>query len=143
MPVDISMPRDLLRRRKATGYAAICVVGFDADPAVVRIATAENIEGHLAALQPGTWHRLHFMRVVWTPGLVVARTIVIAAEKFLTGAGFHLGHHWYRVGLDVVDDLVRAETIRLRAKTWTHADLIALLRQEANRQADRFAEGRF
>ena len=143
MSVDVSLPRDLLRLRKNGGYAAVCAVGYDAEPKVFRIATAENIEGHLALVQPGTWQKLQLVRVVWTPGMAVARTIVLSAERFLTNAGFLLGNHWYSAGLDVFDDLVRAEAMSLRATTWTQAELAIRLRTQANREADRFAEGRF
>lgn len=141
MPVDISMPRDIAKRRKNAGYAAICTVGFDADTGVFRLATAENVEGHLSLLQPGTWQPLHFVRVVWTPGLAVARTIAVGAEKFLTDIGAHLGQHWYRAGLDVLDDLVKSEAASLNSPIWSHRDLIQRLTRQADREADRFAAG--
>lgn len=140
-PVDISMPRDLIRRRKNAGYAAICAVGFDADPHVFRLATAENVEGHLSLLQPGTWQPLHFVRLVWTPGLAVARTIATGAEEFLTDLGQHLGQHWYRAEMGLLDELVHAGATKLNSPTWTHSELIARLRRDANREADRFAAG--
>lgn len=143
MPVDIAMPRDLVRRRKNSGFAAICAVGIEGDESLFRLATAENVEAHVPALQVATWHHLHLVRVVWTPGMAVARTIVVAAEKFLTTTGFLVGNHWYRADLGILDDLVRAEAFRLRAETWTQPELLARLRSEAHREADRFAEGRF
>ncbi|MES0071878.1 hypothetical protein [Mesorhizobium sp. M0058] len=141
MPIDIDMPRDLVRRRKNAGYAAICAVGFAADPGVFRLATAENIEAHLSLLQPGTWQPLHFVRVVWTPGLPVARTIVLATERFLLS--MHLGQHWHRASLEVLDIAIAAEVLTLRASTWSHPELTASLKGQANREADRFAEGVF
>lgn len=91
--VDISMPRDLLRRRRNAGYAAVCVVGTAADPKIFRIGTAENVEGVLAQLQPGAWARLHFTRIVWTQGSVVARTVVAGAERSLETTAKALGSH--------------------------------------------------
>lgn len=139
MPIDIDMPRDLLQRRKKTGYAAICAVGFKADPGVFRLATAENIEAHLSLIQPGTWQPLHFERVVWTPGLAVARTIVLAVERFFASA--HLGQHWFRIPLEALDIAIAAESISLKTSTWSHPELIARLRGQADREADRFAAG--
>ena len=94
--VDISMPRDLVRRRRNAGYAAICAIGVSSDPKVFRLGTAENVEGVLAQLQPGTWEKLHFARLVWTQGLAVARTIVTGAERALETSARPLGGHWYR-----------------------------------------------
>lgn len=139
MPVDIAMARNLVERRKAAGYAAIVAIGFDADPGVFRLATAENIEGHLPLLQPGRWERLHFAYVIWTPGAAVARTIVQAAERFL--ANFHLGQHWYRASLETLNTLLLAEALALRSTVWSQADLIARLKGQADREADRFAAG--
>ena len=139
MPIDIAMPRNLVERRKNDGYAAVCAVGFDADPGVFRLATAENIEAHLPQLQPGRWERLHFAYVVWTPGLVVARTIVLGAERSL--ANCHFGQHWYRASLDVLNGLLLAEATALRSTVWSHPELIARLKGQADREADRFAEG--
>lgn len=141
MPVDVSMPRDLIKRRKNAGYAAICAVGFKSDPGVFRIATAENVEGHLSLLQPGTWEPLHFERLIWTPGLAVARTIVVGAEKFLTDLRLHLGQHWFRADLDVLDQLILSEARKLNSPFWSNAELIIRLRTQANKEADRFAEG--
>ena len=139
MPVDIAMPRNLLQRRKNAGYAAICAVGFDADPGVFRLATAENIEGHLPLLQPGRWERLHLAHVAWTPGMAVARTIVLGAERFL--ANFHLGQHWYRASLKTLNSVLMAEAVALRSTIWSHPELIARLRGQADSEADRFAAG--
>jgi len=141
MSVSIDMPRDLIQRRRCRGFVAICAVGFQADPLVFRLATAENIEGHLATLQPGTWHHLFFRRVLWTAGSAVARTITIAAEKWMSANGWSLGNHWFRAELDVLDDLLRAEAMTLRAGLIGHADLVRLLRQQADNEADRFAQG--
>ena len=137
--LDIAMPRHLVQRRKNVGYAAVCAVGFDADLGVFRLATAENIEGHLPQLQAGRWERLHFAYVVWTPGLVVARTIVLGAERSL--ANCHLGQHWYRASLDTLNSVLMAEAVALRSTVWSHAELIARLRGQADREADRFAAG--
>lgn len=139
MPVDIAMPRNLVDRRKNAGYAAVCAVGFDADPGVFRLATAENIEAHLPLLQPGRWERLHFVQVVWTPGMPVARTIAQGAERFL--ANFHLGQHWYRASLGALNDVVRSEAAFIRSSIWSHPELIARLKGQAVREADRFAKG--
>lgn len=139
MPIDVAMPRDLVRRRKNAGYAAICAVSFDADPGVFRLATAENVEAHLSMLQPGTWQLLHFARLVWTPGPAVARTVVVGVERFL--ASTHLGHHWFRSSLEVLDIAIAAEAMSIKASTWTHPELIARLKGHADREADRFAEG--
>ena len=139
MPCDIAMPRNLVERRKSAGYAAVCAVGFDADPGVFRLATAENIEAHLPQLQPGRWEPLHFAYVVWTPGLAVARTIVQGVERFL--ANFHLGQHWYRAGLDVLHGVLLAEASALRSTVWSQAEMIARLKGHADREADRFASG--
>lgn len=139
MPCNIAMPRNLIDRRKSAGYAAVCAVGFDADPGVFRLATAENLEAHLPQLQPGRWERLHFAHVVWTPGLAVARTIVLAAERFLVN--FHLGQHWYRASLETLDGVLRAEALALRSTIWSHPELIVRLKVQADREADRFAEG--
>jgi hypothetical protein len=136
---DIAMPRDLVQRRKNVGYAAVCAVGFDADPGVFRLATAENIEGHLPLLQPGRWESLHFAHVVWTPGLLVARTIVLGAERSL--ANCHLGQHWYRASLETLNSVLMAEALALKSTTWSHPELIARLKGQADREADRFAEG--
>ena len=143
MPLDVAMPRDLLQRRKNTGYAAICAVGFKADTGVFRLATAENIEAHLSLLQPGTWQPLYFVRLVWTPGLAVARTIVVGAERMLARAGAELGQHWFRAGLEILDELIAAEARNLKTPIWSHPELIARLRGQASREADRFAEGVF
>lgn len=139
MPVDVTMSRDLLHRRKVIGYAAIVAVGFDADPGVFRLATAENVEAHLPQLQPGRWEKLHFSRVIWTPGLAVARTIVSAVERFLTST--HLGHHWFRSSLEVLDIAIAAEAMSIKASTWSQAELLARLKGQADREADRFAAG--
>lgn len=139
MPCDIAMPRNLVERRKNAGYAAVCAVGFDADPGVFRLAPAENIEALLPQLQPGRWERLHFANVVWTPGLAVARTLVLAAERFL--ANVHLGQHWYRANLETLNSVLLAEAAALRSTVWSHAELIALLKGQADREADRFAAG--
>jgi hypothetical protein len=139
MPVNVAMPRNLIDRRKSAGYAAVCAVGFDADPGVFRLATAENLEAHLPQLQPGRWERLHFAHVVWTPGLAVARTIVLAAERFLVN--FHLGQHWYRASLETLSSVIAAEASTLRSTIWSHSELIARLKGQADREADRFAEG--
>lgn len=141
MPIDAAMPRDLARGRKSAGYAAICAVGFASDPEVFRLATAENIEEHLKQLQPGRWEQLYFSRIVWTPGLAVARTVVLGTERFLQSR--HLGQHWYRTAIETIDIAIAAEVRRLKASTWSHADLIARLREQSNREADRFAEGVF
>ncbi|RUV37451.1 hypothetical protein [Mesorhizobium sp. M7A.F.Ca.MR.148.00.0.0] len=139
MPVDIAMPRNLVERRKNFGYAAVCAVGFDADPGVFRLAPAENIEALLPQLQPGRWERLHFAKVVWTPGLPVARTLVLAAERFL--ANVHLGQHWYRSSLETLTAVLLAEAAALRSAVWSHAELLARLKAQADREADRFAAG--
>lgn len=141
--IDISMPRDLVRRRKNAGYAAICAVGYDAEPRVFRLATAENIEGHLALLQPGRWEELYFARVVWTPGLAVARTIVVGVEAALTAADAYLGQHWFGAERNQLDELLRLGIDKLRSPSWSHAELIARLKRQAEREADRFAEGIF
>lgn len=143
MPIDVSMSRDLVRRRKNEGYAAVCAVGFDADPGVFRLATAENIEGHLSLLQPGNWQPMHFVRVVWTPGLAVARTIATGAERFLININAHLGQHWFRADLDVLDGLVQAEAVSLKSPIWSQRELIQRLQRHSDREADRFAEGIF
>lgn len=139
--INIAMPRDLVRRRKNAGYAAVCAVGFPADPCVFRLATAENVEAHLAMLQPGSWQALRFERLVWTPGLAVARTIVVGVERLLASSA--LGHHWFRSSLEVLDIAIAAEAMSLKAQTWSHAELVERLREQSNRQADRFAEGVF
>lgn len=141
MRENASMPRDLLRRRREAGYAAICAVGFEGDPSVRRLGPAENVEAHLTILQPGRWERLHFDRILWTPGMAVARTIVDKAEKFLTEAGHALGNHWFRVEIDVLDDLFRAEAISLNARTWTMDELTIRLKRQADAEADRYARG--
>jgi hypothetical protein len=138
---DIAMPSNLVQRRKNAGYAAVCAVGFDADPGVFRLATAENIEAHLPLLQPGRWERLHFAHVVWTPGMAVARTIMLGAERSL--ANCHLGQHWYRASLDTLNNVLLAEAVALRSTVWSHPELIARLKGQENREADRFAEGVF
>ena len=136
---NIAMPRNLVQRRKNGGYAAVCAVGFDADPGVFRLGAAENIEGLLPLLQPGRWERLHFAHVVWTPGMAVARTIVLGAERSL--ANCHLGQHWYRASLETLNSVITAEAVALRSTVWSHADLIARLKGQADREADRFAAG--
>lgn len=141
MPSDIALPRHLMKQRKREGYAAICAIGTDADPGVFRLGAAEDVEVLLSRLQLGTWHELRFLRTVWTPGLELANSIVKSAETWLTGASFGLGRHWFRVGLDILDDLIRAEAIRRNASLWTPDELALRLRQAANREADRFAEG--
>ena len=73
----------------------------------------------------------------------MARTIVMGTERFLTDTGHALGQHWFRAGLDVLDDLIVAEATRLKSPTWSHPELITRLRGQANREADRFAEGVF
>jgi hypothetical protein len=78
--VDITMPRDLAKRRKAAGYVAIAAIALDADPNVFRLGAVEDIEVLLSRLQLGTWHELYFVRAIWTPGLAVARTMVAGAE---------------------------------------------------------------
>lgn len=139
MPVDIAMPRNLVDRRKNAGHAAVCAVGFEADPGVFRLATAENIEAHLPQLQPGRWERLHFAHVVWTPGLAVARTIVLGAER--TFANCHLGQHWYRASLDVLHGVILAEAASLRSPIWSQSEMMQMLIGQAIRAADRFAAG--
>lgn len=144
MPVDISMSAPLRRRRKFAGYAAICAVGVAERPGVFRIATAENVEAHIAGLQPGSWHKLHFDRVIWTPGLAVARTIVVNAEKFLSNTGHALGNHWFRVeDTGLLDELIVAEAQSLRAPLWSQDELVARLQAQADREADNFAKGIF
>lgn len=143
MRENAAMPRDLMRRRREAGYAAICVVGFAEDPTVHRIGPAENIEAHLTLLQPGRWERLHFDRVLWTQGMAVARTIVDKAEKSLTDSGHALGNHWFRVEIDVLDDLFRAEAISLNARTWTPDELTIRLKRQADAEADRYGRGEF
>lgn len=139
MPVDIAMARNLVERRKAAGYAAIVAVGFEADQGVFRLATAENLEAHLPQLQPGRWERLHFASVIWTPGAAVARTIVVGVERFL--ASTHLGNHWYRASLETLHSAILVEAAALRSAIWTQAELIARLKGQADRAADRFAAG--
>lgn len=143
MPVDIAMGKELLTRRKNAGYAAICAVGLETDPGVFRLATAENVEAHIPQLQPGRWEPLHFARLLWTPGMAVARTMVTGAEKFLAETGHSLGQRWHRAPLDLLDDLLTAEAVRLNARTWTHSELIIRLKRQAKAQADSFAAGRF
>lgn len=140
LPVSSAMPRDLARRRKKAEYAAICAVGFDADPGVFRLHATEDIENHLFKVQPGTWHVLHFVRLLWTPGPAVARTIVVGVEQTLTRHGVHLGQHWYRAHLDWLDELIGGEAKALNSPTWTHTALIERLQRQADREADRFAE---
>ncbi|RWB67583.1 hypothetical protein [Mesorhizobium sp.] len=137
------MSRDLRIRRKTIGYCAICAVGMVTDPEVFRLATAENVEAHLSQLQPGTWQALQFQRVLWTPGFAVARTIVVGVERFLTDVGNSLGNHWYRAPLELLDQLIVAQQMTLKARLWTHQELVARLRNHANEEADRFANGVF
>ena len=139
--IDISMPRDLLRRRKDGGYAALCVIGLDADPGAFRIGAAEDVEVLLSRLQLGTWHDLQFVRLIWTPGLPVARSIALSTEKFLTDIGAHLGRHWFRSELNVIDDLFTAAIAKLNTNTWLHHELLIRLLAQSNQEADRFAEG--
>lgn len=141
MPVDIAMPKWLRERRRSERYAAICAVGLQGEAGVLRLATAENVEAHLAIVQPGSWRKVQFERVIWTPGLVVAQTIVTRAERFLTNTNHELGSHWYRAGIDLIDELVMAEAVRLNAPLWSHDELVAKLRAEGLREADRFAGG--
>lgn len=143
MPLEHTMPLDLRRRRKNAGYAAICALGFDADPGVFRICTAENVEALLPQVQPGRWEPINFVRLIWTPGPPTAKTVVVGVEKFLTDLRMNLGQHWFRAGLDVFDDLVKAETIKLRSPTWSNDELKLRLRTHANAEADRFARGAF
>lgn len=141
MPVDVSMPKSLRERRTRARYCAVCAVGLLGEPGVFRLATAENVEGHLALIQPGNWRKVVFDRLYWTAGSAVARTIVTRCENFLTRKGDGMGHHWYRAPLDVLDDLVRAEAVSLNATVWSHEQLIGTLRTHANLEADRFAHG--
>jgi hypothetical protein len=73
--------------------------------------------------------------------VIAARTIATKAERWLTDAKFGLGQHWYRAELDVLDDLIKAEAISLRARTWTHQELIDRLQKQLDEEADRFAAG--
>ncbi|WEX10318.1 hypothetical protein [Chelativorans sp. AA-79] len=141
MNLDVSMPRDLRQRRRRIGYAAIVAVGIADTTEVFRLATAENIEGHLGDLQPGRWEPLHFARVVWTPGMAVARTITARTERFLADTGYALGQHWFNAPLDLLDQLITAEARSLNTRTWSHAELVEKLRKQADDEADRFAQG--
>lgn len=141
MPLDATMSRDMIRRRRNAGYAAVVAVGFQGDAGVFRLASAENLEGHLSTLQPGTWQALRFERITWTAGPAVARTIVMGVERFLASSA--LGQHWFRASLEVLDIAIAAEAMSLKASTWTQADLIARLKAQSDREADRFAEGVF
>ncbi|MBB6413522.1 hypothetical protein [Mesorhizobium sangaii] len=107
------------------------------------MAVAENLEGLIQLLQPGRLEKLHFVRLIWTPGLAVARTIVVGAERFVTDTGHALGQHWFGAGIDVLEDLIVAEATRLKSPTWSHPELIARLKGKENREADRFAAGMF
>ena len=138
---DVSMPRDLAKRRKAAGYVAIAAIGLDAEPGVYLLGAAEDIDVLLSRLQRGTWHELYFVRAVWTPGLAVARTIVAGAEGALTEAGYALAPHWYRVGLDVLDTAIEKERAKLRSPVWSNAELAAKLRRQSHAEVDRFAAG--
>lgn len=138
---DASMPRSLTHRRKKEGYAAICAIGFDADPKAFCIHPTEDVEKLLPRLQIGTWHTLRFMRTIWTPGLPLARTIIGRVKVFLTDNGWGIGHDWFRAELDVLDDLIKAESIRMGAPTWSTSELAVWLQTLANREADRFAAG--
>ncbi|PWJ81546.1 hypothetical protein C7441_11078 [Pseudaminobacter salicylatoxidans] len=140
---DVAMPRDVLRRRKIGGYAALCAIGIDAEPGVFRVGAVEDVEVLLSRLQLGTWHDLHFSRLLWTPGIELARTVAADAEKFLSDIGAHLGRHWYRTDLDIIDDLFTAGITKLNAKAWHPHELLARLQTQANREADRFSEGVF
>ncbi len=141
MPLDATMSRDLIRRRRNAGYAAVVAVGFSGDSGVFRLASAENLEAHLSTLQPGTWQALHFNRIIWTAGPAVARTIVVGVERFLKT--FALGNHWFRASLEVLDIAIAAEAMSLKASTWSQADLIARLKAQSDSEADRFAAGVF
>lgn len=135
------MSKVLRERRKRDGYCAVTVIGAEGDPNVWRLQASENPERLAGELQPGNWRPLRVVRTVWTPGLNAARTIIVGAEKFLTDTGHCLFNHWYRCGLDVIDDLIRAQAVALRAATWTDAELAARLQQHMNAEADRFAQG--
>jgi hypothetical protein len=139
--INIAMGKDIIRRRRNAGYAAVCAVGVAADTSVFRLASAENIEDHLKQLQPGRWERLEFVRLIWTPGPTVARTIVVGAERFLASAA--LGNHWYRASLEVLDIAIAAEAMSLKASIWSQAELVARLKAQSDREADRFAAGVF
>ncbi|MGB3833739.1 MAG: hypothetical protein WA975_17960 [Mesorhizobium sp.] len=141
MKPDLSMPKDLLKRRKAGRYAAICVIGFDAEPESHRIGAAEDVEILLSRLQLGTWHDLHFRRVIWTPGIEGAKHVADEAEKFLTDTGFHLGRHWFRAPLNLIDDLFTAAVTSLNLRTWRHTELLNHLQAQSDYEADRFARG--
>jgi hypothetical protein len=139
--IDAAMSRDLIRRRRNAGYAAVVAVGFGGDPGVFRLASAENLEAHLSTLQPGTWQALRFERIVWTAGPAVARTIVMGVERRLKAQC--LGQHWFRASLEVLDIAIAAEAMSLKAATWSQSELIARLKAQSDREADRFAEGCF
>ncbi|PWJ88416.1 hypothetical protein C8D77_111139 [Mesorhizobium loti] len=139
MPLDATMSRDLIRRRRNAGYAAVVAVGFAGDVGVFRLASAENLEAHLSTLQPGTWQALRFERIIWTQGPAVARTIVMGVERFLASAA--LGSHWFRASLEVLDIAIAAEAMSLKAATWTQAEIVARLKAQSDREADRFAAG--
>jgi hypothetical protein len=74
VPLDVHMPPELRKRRTTVGYAAICAVGYPAEPGVFC-------------------------------------------------------------------DLIKAEAISLRARTWTHQELIDRLQKQLDEEADRFAAG--
>lgn len=139
--IDSAMPRSLTHRRKKEGYAAICAVGFDADQGVFCIHPTEDVEKLLPRLQIGTWHKLRFLRQIWTPGLPLARTLIDRVEVFLTDIGAALGHSWYQAEVDILDQLIAEESRKMGATTWSTRELAIKLQTLANREVDRYAAG--
>ena len=144
--IDTRFP--LAQRRKKEGYAAVSALGIESDPGVFCLAATEDTTKLRYRLREGQEKvfgkpcAMHFVRLIWTPGLPVARTLVSAAEKFLTDIGCSLGRSWFRAEIDIFDDLIRHEVFKMGCQTWTNAELIVKLRTLENSEADRYAEGR-
>lgn len=142
MTLDVSMPRDLRDRRRAKGYCAISIVGVESEQ-FYRVLSTEDVENTLRGMQRGNWRPLQIKRLLWTPGIEIARTVVSQTESGLRERGWPVSLHWCSAPIAEIEALIKARLNALRSKYWTHDQLVAALRETSNREADQFARGIF
>lgn len=137
MPVEVKMARPLRMKVREAGYAAVVIVG-ERERAAHRLQAAENVAAVLPALQLGNYRPLEIADLIWTPGLVAARTIVTAAERGLVRV--RLAPHWYGAELPLIRSTVVEAARLIQCRTWTHEALLEHVRWQEMAEADRFAQ---
>lgn len=140
---EFSMRRELVKKRKIAGYAAVVVVAPTQNGCedIIRISAATNTEALLPELQKGNWNDLHYRQMFWLPGLTAAQTICRKIEKFLTDNNFGVRDRWFTADTQLINDLMQAELIALRSPVWSHDELVAKLERDLEKEADRYAAG--